>query len=109
MSHKTKTSLDKLAEKWAMDTPSKRARPAAKAETELSRKYNSIRRQNVQGEQCFPCFECITLINGRDSAYYEGWERIVVPPEDSGQQLCPVLRKLCRECGLKYQTPENTR
>jgi len=108
MSQKPKTSLDKLADKWGLNHPGKRHRPAPKTETspELSRKYNSIRRQNVQGEQSFPCFECITLINGRDSAYYEGWERIVVPSEDSGPRM---WRKLCYSCGIKHQTPENTR
>lgn len=110
MSQKPKTSLDKLADKWGMNNPGKRHRSAPKTEpTELSRKYNSIRRQNVQGEQSFPCFECCTLINGRDSAYYEGWERIAVPPIESGDTMFPLLRKLCYSCGVKHQTPENAR
>lgn len=102
MSQKPQTSLHKLADKWGgSKKPS-----TAKIDPEISNKYNSIRRQNVQGEQCVPCFECYTVINGNGTSYYEAWETI---REDSDQVKVPILRKLCYMCGIKFITPENIR
>jgi hypothetical protein len=111
MSQKPKTSLDKLAEKLGLTNshpPSKRAKLPASEKKDAPQKYGSVSRQTVQGSQCYMCFECTMVINGADSCYYEAWERIFAPSEESGQRIVPVLRKLCRECGIK-QIPENTR
>lgn len=110
MSQKPKTSLDKLAEKLGLTNPhppSKRPKlPVSEKAQDVPQKYNSITRQTVQGQQCYICFECKLIINGPDSCYYEGWERIVAPSVDSGPQM---WRKLCRACGIKHQTTENMR
>lgn len=106
MSQKPQTSLDKLAERLGITggqpASRRRAVPVAEKKVELSQKYVSISRQTIQGQQCFPCFDCSTLVNGPDSSYYEAWERLVVPSEGSSPQM---WRKLCRSCGVKHQNP----
>jgi len=114
MSQKPKTSLDKLAEKLGIvnDRPYRKGIvndrsykvPTAPISEKIEpQKYNNVTRQNVQGQQCFQCFECTIIINGPDSAYYEAWEKLV-PQVDSDQRMFPILRKLCRSCGVKHQT-----